>query len=110
MDALLTVVLMQRNWDGKWVSSSIPFINTTFFEAIDLTRALGLHYIEATIGHGFARKVHKTSMPDSPLNGGNGIKRKLAESGVKCESIYYWMDGSGKGFEDIVKFAKIWDG
>ena len=34
------------------------------------------------------------------------IKQKLAASGVKCESIYYWMDGSGKGFEDVVKFCK----
>lgn len=47
------------------------FHKYTFFEAIDLTRALGLHYIEATIGHGFARKVLKTSMPDSSPNGGN---------------------------------------
>ena len=82
------------------------FHKYTFFEAIDLTRALGLHYIEATIGARICEESTQNIHAGLSPEWRERIKRKLAESGVKCESIYYWMDGSGKGFEDIVKFCK----
>lgn len=81
------------------------FHKYTFFEAIDLTRALGLHYIEATIGARICEESTQNIHAGLSPEWRERIKRKLAESGVKCESIYYWMDGSGKGFEDIVKFC-----
>lgn len=82
------------------------FHKYTFFEAIEITKALGLHYIEATIGAIISN--------DCPEKIGAGlapeyrdmIKKKLSECGVKCQSIYYWMNGNGEGFEDIVKFCK----
>ena len=82
------------------------FHKYTFFEAIDLTRALGLHYIEATIGARICEESTQNIHAGLSPEWRERIKRKLAESGGKCESIYYWMDGSGKGFEDIVKFCK----
>lgn len=82
------------------------FTKYTFFEAIDLTKALGLHYIEASVG------LRVT--PDSPVRIGPGLSRewrerirqRLLESGVKCVSIYAGMDGSGRNFEELVKFCK----
>ena len=67
----------------------------TFFEGIDLTRALGLHYIEATIGARISNESDQAIYAGMPREWMERIKRKLAESGVKCQSIYYWMDGSG---------------
>lgn len=78
----------------------------TFFEGIDLTRALGLHYIEATIGARISNESDQAIYAGMPREWMERIKRKLAESGVKCQSIYYWMDGSGNGFEEVVKFCK----
>ena len=34
------------------------------------------------------------------------LKRKLEDAGIELVSYFQWMDGSGKGFEDIAKFAK----
>lgn len=82
------------------------FNKYTFFEGIDLTRALGLHYIEATIGARICPESEQNIYAGMPQEWMERIKQKLAESGVKCESIYYWMDGSGNGFEEIVKFCK----
>ncbi|WP_238618375.1 family 16 glycoside hydrolase [Bacteroides thetaiotaomicron] len=82
------------------------FHKYTFFEGIDLTRALGLHYIEATIGARISPESTQSIYAGMPKEWMDRIKQKLAASGVKCESIYYWMDGSGKGFEDVVKFCK----
>ncbi len=82
------------------------FTKYSFFEAIDLTKALGLKYIEASTGLRVS--------PDSNVRIGMGlsqewkdaIKQRLAESGVKCVSIYAGMDGSGNNFEELVKFCK----
>lgn len=82
------------------------FHKYTFFEGIDLTRALGLHYIEATIGARISPETTQGIYAGMPQEWMDRIKQKLASSGVKCESIYYWMDGSGKGFEDVAKFCK----
>lgn len=82
------------------------FHKYTFFEGIDLTRALGLHYIEATIGARICPESKQGIYAGMPKEWMERIKQKLAASGVKCESIYYWMNGSGEGFEDIVKFCK----
>lgn len=82
------------------------FHKYTFFEAIDLTRALGLHYIEATIGARICPEDKQAIYAGMPKEWMERIKRKLAASGVKCESIYYWMNGKGEDFEDVVKFCK----
>lgn len=82
------------------------FHKYTFFEGIDLTRALGLHYIEATIGARICADSKQGIYAGMPKEWMERIKQKLATSGVKCESIYYWMNGNGDGFEDVVKFCK----
>lgn len=76
-----------------------------FFEAIDLAEALGLHYIEATIGAKLT-KGGESMGPGMSAEAKAALKKKLQESGVKCESIYWWMNGSGDGFEDLVKWCK----
>ena len=82
------------------------FNKYTFFEAIDLTRALGLHYIEASAGTRLSPDGNQRINASMSQEMKDQLKRKLAESGVVCTSIYYGMNGSGDGFEDIVKFAK----
>lgn len=82
------------------------FHKYTFFEGIALTRALGLHYIEATIGARITNDSDQKIYAGMSKEWMDRIKRKLAENGVECKSIYYWMNGSGEGFEDVVKFAK----
>ena len=82
------------------------FNKYTFFEAIDLTRALGLHYIEASAGTRLSPDGNQRINAGMSQEMKDQLKRKLAESGVVCTSIYYGMNGSGDGFEDIVKFAK----
>lgn len=82
------------------------FHKYTFFEGIDLTRALGLHYIEATIGARITKESDQKIYAGMPREWMDRIRQKLAESGVECRSIYYWMDGSGEGFEEVVRFAK----
>ena len=82
------------------------FHKYTFFEGIDLARALGLHYIEATIGARICSESKQGIYAGMPKEWMERIKQKLTTSGVKCESVYYWMNGSGEGFEDIVKFCK----
>lgn len=82
------------------------FTKYTFFEAIDLTKALGLDYIEASMGLRVS--------PDSQVRIGTGmpqewkdkIKKRLVESGIRSVSIYAWMDGTGSNFEELVKFCK----
>ncbi len=82
------------------------FHKYTFFEAIDLTRALGLHYIEATVGARICLEDEQRIHAGMSQEWMNRIKQKLVKSGVKCESVYYGMDGNGEGFEDIVRFCK----
>ncbi len=82
------------------------FHKFTFFEGIDLTRALGLHYIEATMGARLNADSEERIGPGMSAEAKNLLKQKLTDSGVKCESVYYGMDGSGNGFEDAVKFCK----
>lgn len=82
------------------------FNKFTFFEAIDMTAALGLHYIEAVSGMRMA--------PGSDVKFGAGLsqewkdklQQKLKDADVQLVSFYQWMNGSGEGFEDVVKFAK----
>lgn len=83
------------------------FHKYTFFEGIALTRALGLHYIEATIGARITNDSDQKIYAGMPKEWMDRIKRKLAENGVECKSIYYWMNGSGEGFEDVVKFERL---
>ena len=82
------------------------FNKYTFYEAIDLTRALGLHYIEASSGTRLAPDSDQRINARMSQESKEQLKRKLAESGVQCTSIYYGMNGTGEGFEDLVKFAK----
>ena len=82
------------------------FNKYTFFEGIDLTRALGLHYIEANMGARITADSDQRISAGMPQEWKDRIRRKLAESGVECLSFYCGMNGSGEGFEDIVKFAK----
>lgn len=82
------------------------FNKYTFFEAIDLTRALGLHYIEASSGTRLKPDSDQRINARMSEESKEELKRKLAESGVECTSIYYGMNGTGEGFEDLVKFAK----
>lgn len=85
------------------------FHQFTLFEAIDMTAALGLHYIEGVAGMKLT--------PESEVGFGAGLsqewkdklKKKLSDAGVTMTSWYQWMNGSGEGFEDIVKFAKELD-
>lgn len=80
------------------------FHKMTFFEAIELTRALGLHYIEATIGARLTKNGPGIG-PGMKSAEREMLKNMLRKNGVKCESIYWWMNGSGDGFEDLVKFC-----
>ena len=82
------------------------FNKYTFFEGIDLTRALGLHYIEANMGARITADSDQRISANMPQEWKDKIRRKLVESGVECLSFYCGMNGSGEGFEDIVKFAK----
>lgn len=81
------------------------FNKYTFFEGIDLTRALGLHYIEANMGARITADSDQRISANMPQEWKDRIRRKLVESGVECLSFYCGMNGSGEGFEDIVKFA-----
>ncbi len=82
------------------------FNRFSFFEAIDMTAALGLNYIEGVAGMRLT--------PESDVKFGHGLsqdwkdklKQKLNDANIEHVSYYQWMDGSGNGFEDIVKFAK----
>ena len=78
----------------------------TFFEGIDIAKALGLKYIEATIGARICSDSKQGIHAGLSQEWKDKIKQKLSQSGVKCQSIYYWMDGKGNGFEDVVKFCK----
>ena len=81
------------------------FTKYTFFEAIDLVRALGLHYIEPTSGTRICKGMDMRVGNMTP-EWRKKVKEKLAQSGVQCKSIYWWMSGSGKGFENMVKNCK----
>ncbi|NDV81597.1 sugar phosphate isomerase/epimerase [Bacteroides sp. 51] len=82
------------------------FHKFTFFEAIDMTAALGLNYIEGVAGMPLC--------PGSDVKFGHGmpqewkdkLKQKLQEAGIENVSYFQWMNGSGDEFEDIAKFAK----
>lgn len=90
---------------------SYTFHRFSLFEAIDMTAALGLHYIEGVAGIGMKLSPESdvTFGPDMPQEWQEKLKQKLAETGVKLVSYYYWMDGSGKDFDKMVAFAKEWN-
>ena len=85
---------------------AVTFQKFTLFETIDMTAALGLNYVEGVAGLRLC--------PESDVKFGHGLsqewkdklKRKLEDAGIELVSYFQWMDGSGKGFEDIAKFAK----
>lgn len=82
------------------------FNKHTVFEAIELTRALGLHYIELNLEAKICAESDETIGVGMSQEIKDKLKKKLAENGVRCETAYCWMDGSGNGFEDLVKLCK----
>ncbi len=85
---------------------SYTFHKFTFFEAIDLTAALGLNYIEGVDGMRLS--------PESDVKFGRGmskewkdkLKKKLEDAGIEHVSYFQWLSGNKEGFEEVVKFAK----
>lgn len=82
------------------------FHKYTFFEGIDLTKALGLHYIEGTMGMRISPESDEKMWVNISQEWKDKIKKRLNDAGVKSISVYAWMNGSGDGFEDLVKFCK----
>lgn len=82
------------------------FNKYTFFEAVDLTRALGLHYIELSMGAKLSPDFPERINPKMSEEAKAMLRKKLNDSGVRCESVYCGMNGTGEGFEDTVKFCK----
>jgi sugar phosphate isomerase/epimerase len=71
------------------------FHTTTFFDAVDKTASLGLHYIEAFPGQKLSADEHSGTMgPELSADGRKAVKQKLADSGVKL--VNYGVCGLSK--------------
>lgn len=80
---------------------------TTFFEAVDLTVALGLKYMEAVglrMSHDTEEAFGSKLSPEWRAK----VKQKLADSGVECISYYRRVKGneSAEDAENTFKFCK----
>lgn len=87
---------------------SYTFHKFSLFEAIDMTAALGLNYIEATIWMRlYPGKEDRLGIGMSAENK-EKLKQKLAESGIKAVSLYQRLDGKKdpEGAERTFKFCK----
>ena len=83
------------------------FHKYSFFEGIELTQALGLHYIEGITGMRISPESDETMYAGMPQEWKEKIKKRLNEAGVRMVSIFDGLeDGTGEGFEDLVKFCK----
>lgn len=87
---------------------SYTFHKFSLFEAIDMTAALGLNYIEATIWMRlYPGKEDRLGIGMSAGNKAK-LKQKLAESGIKAVSLYQRLDGKKdpEGAERTFRFCK----
>ena len=63
------------------------FNQNTFFEAVDQTASLGLHYIEAIPGQRISDKLNGTMGPGLSADMRKDVLKKLGDSGVKLINI-----------------------
>ena len=64
------------------------FNRFTFFEAVDKTAALGLHYIEAFEGQRISKELTEQMGPGLPDSVLEQLRSKLKGSGVTLTSVY----------------------
>ena len=82
------------------------FHKYTFFEALEMTRALGLHYIEGCGGMKLSDKIKGGFGPGMSQEALDAMNEKLKENEIQIVSSYQWMKGDGNGFEDLCRFAQ----
>lgn len=84
------------------------FNKFTFFEAVDMTAALGLKYIEATSWMRLAPGRNDRICADMSDEAKELLRRKLSERGVECVSYYQRIDGkkNPKEVERVIRFCK----
>ncbi len=64
------------------------FNRFTFFEAVDKTAAMGLHYIEAFEGQPISKDLKQRMAPELSDSVREQVRSKLKESGVTLTSVY----------------------
>ena len=83
------------------------FNRFTFFEAVDKTAALGLHYIEAFEGQRISKEIGEPmgpALPDSVLE---QVRSKLKASGVRLTSVYvHNLPGDEPAARKIFEFCR----
>ncbi len=78
------------------------FNRFTFYEAIDKTASLGLHYIEAYPGQKLSKQRPGVRVgPGMSADVRKDVKKKLANSGVKLAN--FGVTGAGRGTFDFAK-------
>lgn len=78
------------------------FNRFTFYEAIDKTASLGLHYIEAYPGQKLSAERPNVGMGEGmPAPVRNEVKKKLADSGVRL--VCFGVGGAGRGTFEFAK-------
>lgn len=85
---------------------SYTFHKFTFFEAIDLTAALGLNYIEGVAGMKLCPESDEKFGHGMSQESKDKLKKKLEDAGIEHISYFQWLSGNKEGFEEVVKFAK----
>ncbi len=95
--AFATVCLSSSAWAQNPVADPLgwrlgcaawSFNRFTFFEAVDKTAALGMHYLEAFEGQRLSPDSDLKMGMDLPADAVEKMRRKLASSGVRLTSIY----------------------
>lgn len=84
------------------------FNKFTFFEAVDMTAALGLKYIEATSWMRLAPGRNDRICADMSDEAKELLRRKLSERRVECVSYYQRIDGkkNPEEAERVIRFCK----
>ncbi len=79
----------------------------TFFEAIDLSAAMGLKYIEG-VNMRISSETDETFGPDMSDKWTEAVKQKLIDSGIECTSYYKRLKGATDpvGTEKTFRFCR----